>query len=103
MVELRNVQLNRWGISRRDLISSSPVWFNRTVLWAEAIHRDFPDTDGLVWTSNQCDPDDAYLFFGDRVCEGDFKVIRSREGREDMSFIEDVTDEGQRRGIALTT
>ena len=102
MVELRNVQLNRWGISRRDLISSSPVWFDQTVLWANAIHREFPQVDGLVWTSNQYDPDDAHLFFGDRVSASEFKVIRSRGGHNDTTFIEDVEDECQRRGITLT-
>ncbi|MDE0456171.1 MAG: hypothetical protein OXI15_02655 [Chromatiales bacterium] len=69
---------------------------------AAAIHRDIPATDGLVWTSNQCDPDDACLFFGDRVHESDFPVVRSRDGASDKSFVKDVRDEGRRRGIALT-
>lgn len=102
LVELRNVTLSRWSISRRDLISSSPVWFDQTVLWANAIHREFPQVDGLVWTSNQYDPDDAHLFFGDRVSASEFKVIRSRGGHNDTTFIKDVEDEGQRRGITLT-
>lgn len=102
LVELRNVPLNRWGISRRDLISSSPDSFDRTVLWAEAIHRDIPEADGLVWTSNQCDPDDAFLFFGDRVHKSDFKPVQSRNGGNDISFNVDVRNEGKRRGITLT-
>ena len=102
LVELRNVPLNRWGISRSELISSGPGSFDGTVLWAEAIHRDVPGTDGLVWTSSQCDPDDAYLFFGDRVHENDFKAVQSRDGRNDISFNKDVRNEGNRRGMALT-
>ena len=102
MVELRNVTLGRWSISRRDLISSGPALYGQTVLWAAAIHRDIPDADGLVWTSNQCDPDDACLFFGDRVHESDFTAVRSRDGAGDKSFVKDVRDEGRRRGIALT-
>ena len=102
LVELRNVTSGHWSISRRDLISSSPALYGQTVLWAAAVHRDIPDADGLVWTSNQCDPDDACLFFGDRVDESDFTAVRSRDGASDKLFVQDVRDEGRRRGIALT-
>lgn len=102
LVELRNVTLSNWGISRNDQITSSPSLYSQTVLWAGAIHRDIPDADGLVWTSNQCDPDDAYLFFGDRVDESDFTAAHSRDGETDTSFLQDVRDEGRRRGITLT-
>ena len=102
LVQLRNPTLGKWGISRRDLISSSPALYGETVAWAKAIHRDFPDADGLVWTSNQCDPDDASLFFGDRVSENDFTVVGSRDGMSDKSFLNDVRVEGRMRGITLT-
>ena len=102
LVELRNVTLGRWGISRRDLISSSSALYGQTVLWAEAVHHDIPDADGLVWTSNQCDPDDACLFFGDRVHESDFTAVRSHDGATAKPFVKDVRDESRRRGITLT-
>ena len=102
LVELRNVTLGNWGISRRDLITSSPALYGQTVLWAKAIHRDIPNAEGLVWTSNQCDPDDACLFFGDRVVESDFTAILSRDGRTDELFLKDVRVEGRLRGITLT-
>ena len=47
LVELRAVPLGKWGISRRDLISSSPALYGQTVLWAAAIHGDLPDA-GVV-------------------------------------------------------
>ena len=102
LVELRNVTLSNREISREDLITSSPALYSQTVLWAGAIHHEFPDADGLVWTSNQCDPDDAYLFFGDRVDESDFTAALARDGKTDRSFLQDVRDEGRRRGITLT-
>ena len=102
LVELRNVTLGKWGISRRDLITSGPAMYGETVLWAAAIHRDTPDAQGLVWTSNQCDPDSVCLFFGDRVDEDDFTTVRSRDGAADKSFLKDVRDEARLRGIALT-
>ena len=86
--ERRNVTLGLWSISSRDLISSSAALYGQTVLWAAAIHRDIPATDSLVWTSNQCGPDDACLFFGGRVHENDFTAVRSRDGAGDKSFRE---------------
>lgn len=102
LVELRNVNLNAWKITRRDLIASNPTLYEVTAKWAEKIHHQFLDADGLVWTSNQCDPDDAYLFFGDRVTACDFSVACLREGATDESFRKDVVEEGKRRGITIT-
>ena len=102
LVELRNVTLGNWSISGRELITSSPALYGQTVLWAKAIHEDIPDADGLVWTSNQCDPDDVCLFFGDPVAESDFTAVLSRDGATDKSFLKDVRVEGRRRGITLT-
>ena len=101
LVELRNVPLNKRGISRTELISTGPDLYDRTVLWAAAIYRDVRDADGLVWTSNQCNPDDACLFFGDLVGECDFTAIRSRNGGSNESFVRDVRVEGWRPGITL--
>ncbi len=102
LVQLRNVTLGKWGISRRDLITSGPAMYGETVLWAAAIHRDVPDAHGLVWTSDQCDPDSVCLFFGDRVDEGDFTTVHSRDGAADKLFLKAVRDEAPLRGIVLT-
>ena len=83
---------------RRDLISSGPALYGQTALWAEAVHHDIPDADGPVWTSNQCDPNDACLFFGDRVRERGFTAARSRDGATVKSFVKDVQE-----GTNMTT
>ena len=75
---------------------------DKTAAWAQAIHRDFADAEGLAWTSNQCDPDDVFLFFGDRVVAADFTLVLSRDGSSDKGFLKDVRDEGKLRGITLT-
>lgn len=102
LVALRHPVLGKWGISREEPISSGPALYHSTAAWARAIHRDIADADGLVWTSNQCDPDDAFCFFGDRVGEADFAVMDSRNGMRDRSFLSDVREEGRIRGISLT-
>lgn len=100
LVQLRSASLGAWGISRRELIESNAKLYHQTVLWAQEIHRSFPAADGIVWTSRQCDPDDAYLFFGDRVQTTDFAQIGSRPGT-DSTLISEVRDEGKRRGITI--
>ena len=102
LVGLRNPSLNNWGIKQTDLIGSSSKLYRETALWAEAIYNDFPEADGLIWTSRQCDPDDAILFFGGRVEASDFELISSRDG-QDESFKRDVRQEGKKRGITITT
>lgn len=102
LVSLREPDLKRWRIKRTQLIASSPKLYSQTAAWAEAIHRQFQDVDGLEWTSNQCDPSTAYLFFGDRVQASDFSVIYSRDGLTDPSFLHDVRRIGRRSGIKIT-
>ena len=63
LASLREPDLAKWNISRSSLIGSSPKLYPQTAAWAKAVHDQFPEVEGLVWT-NQCDPDDACLFFG---------------------------------------
>jgi hypothetical protein len=102
LIQLRNPDLLKWHIRRKQLIGSSAKRYAQTAQWAEAIHHQFPQAEGLIWTSNQCDPDDAYIFFGDRVTATDFKLTRGRNGVTDSSFLADVRSAGQRSGITIT-
>lgn len=91
--------LKPWQISRQSLIGSSPALYGATALWAVAIHHQFPQIDGLVWTSNQCDPELAYLFYGDRVVESEFDVVFTRDGTSDPDFLTDARTAGLRASI----
>ena len=101
LASLRAPDLLKWGVRREALIGSLPTQYGRTARWARAIHRQFDDIDGLVWTSNVCDPDDAMLFFGDRVTAADVRVVAVREGT-DGSFLADVRNAGLRGGILVS-
>jgi hypothetical protein len=59
--------LNRWGLTRRQLIDTFAADYEAAAEWAIALHDNFSDIDGLVWTSRRCDPERAYLLFGDRL------------------------------------
>jgi hypothetical protein len=59
--------LNNWRLTRGHLIDTFAADYEATAKWALALHDAFPDIDGLAWTSRRCDPEKAYLLFGDRV------------------------------------
>ncbi len=101
LASLRAPDLPKWNISRKSLIASSPKLYKETAAWAKAIHDQFPHIEGLVWTSNPCDPDDAYLLFGDRVSATDLRIVSARDGRADPSLLADVRLAGQRAGITI--
>lgn len=68
LAQLFRPDLERWGLKRSELVHSEADAYNATAKWAAALHRDFAHLDGLIWTSNRCDPALAVVLFGDR-CE----------------------------------
>lgn len=101
LASLRAPDLMKWGIQRESLIGSLPTQYHRTAMWAKAIHEQFDFVDGLIWTSNRCDPDDALLLFGSRVAEEELAIVDVRGGG-DASFLNDVRKAGERSGIRIT-
>jgi hypothetical protein len=67
LLDLTTDGLHRLKISKAELIDSAPIDYLSTALWAQAIHRQFPCIDGLLWMSRQRDRDQAVMLFGDRV------------------------------------
>ena len=102
LVSLRAPDLRRWRVRRNSLITTSPILYGDTARWAEAIHHQFMEVEGLLWTSNPCDPDTAFVFFGGRIASGDFDVVQTRDGAADMSFLSDVRLAGQKSEISIS-
>lgn len=102
LASLRAPDLRKWSLDRDSLLACMPAAYQRTALWAKAIHDRFAEMEGLIWTSVQCDPDDALLLFGDRVAPADIEVVSVRDGGVDGSLWKDVRDAGLRGGIRLT-
>ena len=103
LAALRGPDLAKWNLSRNSLIGSSARLYRQTAAWAKAIHDQFREVEGLVWTSNRCDPDDAFLFFGDRMTGADFRIASVRDASSEPSFLADVRRAGQRAGIRIAT
>ncbi|WP_375462118.1 RES family NAD+ phosphorylase [uncultured Enterovirga sp.] len=95
--------LKAWGLSRTQLIETPKSTYDKTVLWAEAVHRARNDVDGLIWTSRQCDPDVCVILFGDRVAESDFVEVERIDVSADAALLLELRNFGQRAGITIVS
>jgi hypothetical protein len=93
--------LNKWKLTRRDLIDTFAVEYPETVKWAIAIHDAGADVDGLVWTSRRCDPERAYVLFGDRVSVDDLEITSHQRVAESNALLRQIRDFGQRANILI--
>ncbi|MBL6459359.1 RES domain-containing protein [Belnapia sp. T6] len=76
LAALYNAELALVGQSRLTMIEShGTAAYRETARWAEAIHRDLPDFDGLIWTSRQQDEVQAMLLYGTRITPADLEVV----------------------------
>jgi hypothetical protein len=67
LVDLTSEGLHRLKVPKEELITSPSRDYLVTATWAEALHHQFADVDGLVWMSRQRDRDRSVMLFGDRV------------------------------------
>ena len=100
LASLRAPDLMKWGLTPATLIGTMPAQYHRTARWAKAVHDQFTEVEGLVWTSNLCGPDAALLFFGDRVEVSDLMVTGVRHG-SDGSFLQNARNAAQRANILI--
>ena len=99
---LNEPDLNRLGLTRADLIDTFPTAYTATARWAEAIHRADSAVAGLVWTSRRCDPDAAYVLFGDRLPADAFQIAERVDIATSAAHLDQIRRIGQRAGITLT-
>lgn len=70
LADLSSIALRKLGVSRRQLIETEKCDYPSTRLWAQAIHRQCTDIQGLSWVSRQDDSARAVILFGDRISAG---------------------------------
>ena len=102
LASLFEPDLNAWGLTRGQLIDTLADSYPDTAGWALAIHERWGDVDGLVWTSRRCDPQQAYLLFGDRVAESDLEPVSGRRIAALNEALTALRDFGWRAGITIT-
>jgi hypothetical protein len=71
LADLSSTALRRLGIQRNRLIDTEKDRYPQTRVWAEAIHAQCPEVEGLCWVSRQDDRALALMLFGDRVSASD--------------------------------
>lgn len=64
LVDLTSEGLHRLRVPKEELIASPSRVYPETGMWAQALHRQFTEVDGL---SRQRDRDHALVLFGDRM------------------------------------
>ena len=67
VVDLSNVPLRKLGITRKQLIDTEKNQYHATRKWAEALHHQCSEAQGLSWVSRQDDSARAIMLFGDRI------------------------------------
>lgn len=81
--EIRLVDLNprfmkKHGISQSELLGSTANHYAETRKWAEKVHEDNPDAQGIQWASKQ-HGDKAMMLYGDRIGTDDFDLTINAE------------------------
>jgi hypothetical protein len=94
--------LNAWGLTRAQLIDTYADAYRDTAGWALAVHERWADVDGLVWTSRRCDPQQAYLLFGDRVADSDLEPVAEARIIASNDELAALRRFAARAGITLT-
>lgn len=69
LADLGTKALRKLGVRRQELIDTDSDRYPVTRQWAQAIHAQCPDVQGLRWTSRQDDSASAVMLFGDRIAD----------------------------------
>ena len=67
LIELSTVALHKLGVNRTQLIDTTKAHYPATRRWAQALYTQFPDAQGLRWTSRQDDQAHTLMLFRNRV------------------------------------
>jgi len=102
LATLHAPDLARLELTMDRLTATNSMYYPQTARWAEAIHNNHADIEGLEWTSYRASPERAYVLFGDRVAASDLvasgneTLIRSNAALYDL-----VIECGLRVGVRV--
>ncbi|HTF69501.1 MAG TPA: RES domain-containing protein [Edaphobacter sp.] len=102
LIDLSTIALHKLGIDRAHLIDTTKAQYPRTRGWVEALYSQFPDAQGLSWTSRRHDHAQAVILFGTRVKTSDLTIAGpSTVLLEDSDAILSVVDLATKLGATL--
>ena len=104
LAALSSVALRKLGVQRKQLIDTEKDQYPSTRRWAEAIHAQHPDIQGLSWISRQDDSARAVMLFGDRVPHGTLRQVgSSRSLLQDEQGYGELLDLADRIGVDVVS
>ncbi|CAD7717316.1 hypothetical protein LMG31884_25480 [Xanthomonas hydrangeae] len=102
VASLTSTALRKLGVQRKLLVDTEKSSYPSTRLWAEAIHAECPDIQGLSWMSRQDDTALALVLFGDRIKAG---AIHPRGASRDLighsATYKSILDLANRIGVLI--
>lgn len=102
LVDLSSVPLRKLGVTRKQLINTEKDQHPATRKWAEAIHGQYPEVQGLSWVLRQDDSARAVVLFGDRIPDCALNPQgASRSVTEDSTVFDTVLALADRIGVAI--
>ena len=102
MADLSNTALRMLGIKRGELIDTEKDRYPQTRIWAQAVHNQCPDVQGLCWISWQDDRAQTLVLFGDRVpADALVPTGESEEITKDQDTYSAVVGLADRIGVQL--
>lgn len=102
LADLGSVALRKLGVPRKLLIDTEKDQYPATRLWAEAVHAQHPQIQGLSWISRQDDSARAVMLFGDRVPRSALQQVGdSRSLLQDEPCYLALLDLAERIGVEI--
>lgn len=100
LADLSSTALRALGLRRSDLIDTEKDQYPGTREWAEAIHEQCPEIEGLCWISRQDDRARAVVLFGDRIPATDVELTSiGRRILDDADLFSDLLILADRIGV----
>lgn len=102
LADLSSVALRKLGVQRKQLIDTEKDQYPNTREWAQAIHEQYPEIQGLSWISRQDDSARAVMLFGDRIPAGTLQQVGvSRNLLQDEKAYAELLDLAERIGADI--
>jgi hypothetical protein len=104
LADLGSVALRKLGVPRKQLIDTEKDQYPKTRAWAQAIHAQHQNIQGLSWISRQDDSARAVMLFGDRIPVALLQQVgASRSLLDDEQAYAQLLDLADRIGVDLVT
>lgn len=100
LLSLASRHLIALKLKKTEVIETPVTDYPKTRALALQWHADYPDIDGLYWTSRQDDEAQACMLFGDRVTETDFTVELDSDPLQKPAHLKNLVDLARELGIS---